>query len=116
MKKTPDPSPDKELLDEAVKLINNCKKPVIYCGGGVINGNCSEYIEPLAEKCGAYGVFSMMGLTAMDCENPRHLGMSGMHGRYAATKTLTQADLVLAVGVRFYRKSNWKQSKICRAC
>ena len=111
VEKTPDPSPDKELLDEAVKLINNCKKPVIYCGGGVINGNCSEYIEPLAEKCGAYGVFSMMGLTAMDCENPRHLGMSGMHGRYAATKTLTQADLVLAVGVRFTERATGNKAK-----
>ena len=111
VEKTPDVSPNKDLLDEAVKLINNCKKPVIYCGGGVINGNCSEFIEPLAEKCGAYGVFSMMGLAAMDCENPRHLGMSGMHGRYAATKTLTEADLVLAAGVRFTERATGNKSK-----
>ena len=65
----------------------------------------------MAEKSGAYGVFSMMGLTAMDCENPRHLGMSGMHGRYAATKTLTEADLVIAAGVRFTERATGNKAK-----
>ncbi len=107
----PDINADKQLLDEAVKLINACKKPVIYCGGGVINSNSTEYIQPIVEKCGAYAVFSMMGLTAMDCEHKRHLGMSGMHGLYAATKTLTKADLVLAVGVRFTERATGNKAK-----
>ena len=110
-KKTPDMSPNKALLDEAVKLINEAKKPVIYCGGGVINGNCSEYIEPLVEKSSAYAAFSMMGLTAMDCENKRHLGMSGMHGRYAATKALAECDLIVGAGVRFTERATGNKEK-----
>jgi acetolactate synthase-1/2/3 large subunit len=74
---------------------------LIYCGGGVINANCSDLIEPLAEKADAYVAFSMMGLTSMDSGSFRYLGMSGMHGRYAATAAFTKTDLVIAAGVRF---------------
>ncbi|MCI1958714.1 MAG: biosynthetic-type acetolactate synthase large subunit, partial [Clostridia bacterium] len=101
VKKVPDPVPETELLDKAVKLINASSRPLIYCGGGVINGNCSDLIEPLAEKADAYVAFSMMGLTSMDSGSFRYLGMSGMHGRFAATNAFTKTDLVIAAGVRF---------------
>jgi len=101
VEKTPDPQPEKEALDAAVKLINESSRPLIYCGGGVINSNTSDLIGPLCEKADAYAAFSIMGLTAMDSSSPRYLGMCGMHGRYAATNAFTKADLVIAAGVRF---------------
>ena len=101
VEKTPDKKPDETLMAQAVEMLKESKRPLIYCGGGVINANCSEYIQPLAEKLDAYVTFSMMGLTAMDGENFRYLGMNGMHGRYASTKAFAEADLILALGVRF---------------
>ena len=85
VKKDCPPCPSTELLNEAVKLINESKRPILYCGGGVINADCSESVTELAEKADAYAAFSMMGLTAMDSKSPRYLGMSGMHGSYKAT-------------------------------
>ena len=63
------------------------------------------------EKCNAYAAFSMMGLTSMDCENKRHLGMSGMHGRYAATKALAECDLIVGAGVRFTERATGNKEK-----
>ena len=103
--------PEKELLDEAVRLIEKSERPLIYCGGGVVNGGCSEEISALAEKCDAYVSFSMMGLTAMDGESPRYLGMSGMHGRYAATRAFSEADLIIAAGVRFTERATGNKTK-----
>lgn len=108
---TPSPEPDTKILDNAIEIIKNSKKPLIYCGGGVINGNCHKELVALAEKLDAYVAFSMMGLTAMDGDHPKYLGMCGMHGRYAATKALSQADLIIAAGVRFTERATGNKSK-----
>lgn len=109
--KLTDSKPDTALLDQAVKMINESKCPVIYCGGGVINANCSEIITKLIEKTDAFMVCSMMGLTAMDNSHPKYLGMSGMHGRFAATKAISECDLVIAAGVRFTDRATGNRSK-----
>ncbi|MCD8035775.1 MAG: biosynthetic-type acetolactate synthase large subunit [Clostridiales bacterium] len=111
VEKTPDPMPDKELLDTAVEIINASNSPLIYCGGGVINGNCPEFIEPLAEKADAFVAFSMMGLTAMNSDSDRYLGMNGMHGHYASTSALAKADLIIAAGVRFADRATGNPDK-----
>lgn len=92
-------------------MINESKSPVIYCGGGVINANCSEIITKLIEKTDAFMVCSMMGLTAMDNSHPKYLGMSGMHGRFAASKAISECDLVIAAGVRFTDRATGNRSK-----
>lgn len=111
VEKTPDKKPDETLMAQAVEMLKESKRPLIYCGGGVINANCSKYIQPLAEKLDAYVTFSMMGLTAMDGENFRYLGMNGMHGRYASTKAFAEADLILALGVRFTDRATGNKDK-----
>lgn len=111
VEKNPDPKPDTALLDQALEMINESKRPVIYCGGGVINANCSEIITKLVDKTDAFMVCSMMGLTAMDNSHPKYLGMSGMHGRFAATKTISECDLVIAAGVRFTDRATGNRSK-----
>lgn len=109
--KLTDFKPDTALLDQAVTMINESQCPVIYCGGGVINANCSEIITKLIEKTDAFMVCSMMGLTAMDNSHPKYLGMSGMHGRFAATKAISECDLVIAAGVRFTDRATGNRSK-----
>ena len=111
VEKTPDDEPDKALLDEAVKLINESRCPLFFCGGGILSADCSEYITPLVEKADGYASFSMMGLTTMDGTNPRYLGMNGMHGRFASTKAFTKADLIIAMGVRFTDRATGNKDK-----
>lgn len=111
VEKTPDQKPDETLLKQALELLKESERPLIYCGGGAINGNCADALVALAEKADAYAAFSMMGLTAMDCRNPRHLGMNGMHGRFVATKAFSMADLVIACGVRFTERATGNKAK-----
>ncbi len=112
--KIPYAHPDKALLNKAIEMINDSRFPLIYCGGGVINGDCAEYIEPLADKADTYVSFSMMGLTAMDSSSFRYLGMNDMHGRYASTKAVDEADLIIAAGVRFTDRATGNKSKFAK--
>lgn len=100
----PMPAPkkyDQKDIDKAVRMINKSKRPFIYCGGGVVSGGAGEAVKKLADKIDAPIGFSMMGLSAIPGTNERNLGMVGMHGRYAAIKAKAEADLVIALGVRF---------------
>lgn len=111
VEKTPDPKPATALLDEAVEAIQASRRPVIYCGGGVISAGCSEIIAKLVEKTDAYVVSSMMGLTAIDNNHPKYLGMNGMHGSFAAIKAMSECDLVIAAGVRFTDRATGNREK-----
>lgn len=97
----PNDEPDVCDLEQALALIKASKKPVVYCGGGAVHANCADDVLKFVEKADAFLVASMMGLTIMDNYHPRYLGMSGMHGRFAAIKTMSECDLIIAVGVRF---------------
>ncbi len=91
----------KESFAEAVKLINECDRPYIYTGGGTVCSNASKELLELAEKIDSPIGSSMMGLSAISHDNSRFLGMTGMHGKFAASKALAKADLLIAIGTRF---------------
>ncbi len=88
-------------IEQASKCINNSRRPFIYFGGGVISSNAREEMLELAEKIDAPIGCSMMGLSVVPTDHPRFLGMQGMHGHYACTKAMNQADCIIALGVRF---------------
>lgn len=111
VEKEQDVKPDTALLDQALEMINKSKRPIVYCGGGVINANCTEAATKLVEKADAYMVCSMMGITAMDNNHPKYLGMSGMHGRFSAIKAMSESDLVIAAGVRFTDRATGDRQK-----
>ncbi len=92
---------DPVSLEKAVKLINHAKRPFIYFGGGVVISDASQELIRFAEKIGAPMGSSMMGLSAVPNGHPLFLGMTGMHGRFAASKVLSESDLIIAVGTRF---------------
>jgi len=92
---------DAGSLEKAVKLIKDAKKPFIYFGGGVVISDASQDLIRFAEKIGAPMGSSMMGLAAVPNGHPLFLGMTGMHGRFAASKVMSQSDLIIAVGTRF---------------
>lgn len=88
-------------LRQAAEMIKNAKRPYIYFGGGIISGKASAELLALADKIDAPIGCSLMGLSAIPNDHPRFLGMNGMHGHYASSVAQDEADLVIALGVRF---------------
>ena len=95
------PKADESKIDEAVAILSKAKRPYIYVGGGVAGLGMGAKIEKLAQKMDAFIGCSFMGLSSIDSNNDRFLGMQGMHGRYASSMAQNEADVIFAVGVRF---------------
>jgi acetolactate synthase-1/2/3 large subunit len=109
--KSPYASPSEHDIIRAVEMIENAKKPYIYSGGGVVISDAGGEVKALAERSDAYIGFSMMGLSALPGDYWRCLGMTGMHGRYASTKANSEADLIIAVGVRFSDRATGNKAR-----
>ncbi len=92
---------DSQAIKQAAELIASSQRPFLYAGGGVTAAGAGEELIRLAETIGAPIGTSMMGLSAVDHNHPLFLGMTGMHGRYAATQVMDKSDLIIAVGSRF---------------
>ncbi len=92
---------DISKIKEAVDLIEQSKKPVIYSGGGVIQNDASEELTVLAKLLNFPVTNTLMGLGAFPGSNPQFMGMLGMHGTYQANMAMHNADLIIAVGARF---------------
>lgn len=107
------PVPD---LTEALAAITCSERPFIYCGGGVISAGAEAEVRSLSERLSAPIGLSMMGLTAVPSSYALNLGMCGMHGRYAATVAQAEADLVIAVGVRFSDRATGDTSAYTENC
>ncbi len=88
-------------IRKAVDALLAAKRPVIYTGGGVVQGNASEPLRELAELLGYPVTNTLMGLGAFPATSPQFLGMLGMHGTFEANNAMHFADLILAVGARF---------------
>jgi len=88
-------------LAEALGVIAKCRRPFIYCGGGVLASHAEQEVLALSKRLGAPVGLSMMGLTAVPASYELNLGMCGMHGNYAANAAQSRADLMIAVGSRF---------------
>ena len=95
--------PGQDEIDRAVAMLAAAKRPVFYCGGGVINSGpkASKSLERLVKLTGAPITLTLMGLGAYPGTDPQFLGMLGMHGTYEANLAMHDADLILAVGSRF---------------
>ena len=88
-------------IEEAAEYINSSKRPYVYFGGGVITAGAQPEMLALADKIDAPVGCSLMGLSAVPTEHPRFLGMQGMHGHYASSMAMHNADLIISLGVRF---------------
>ena len=96
------PSEEEESnVDEAVSLLEKSKKPVLYAGGGIIQGNASEELKKLAKIMNAPVTNTLMGLGAFPATHQNFIGMLGMHGTYEANMAMHEADLIFALGSRF---------------
>ncbi len=86
---------------EAAELINNARKPLVLCGQGVTLSGSQKLLSELVNKADLPVATTLMGLAAFDAGDPHFVGMLGMHGSYAANLNSNQADVILAVGMRF---------------
>ena len=95
------------------ELINDSKKPIIYAGGGVVNSNASSNLYKIAKKNNIPVSLSLMGLGAFPCDDELSIGMLGMHGAPYTNYLLNEADLILALGVRFDDRATGNIEKFC---
>ncbi len=93
--------PNVKQLQKVVQLIQKAKKPVIFAGGGIILSKASEQLTTLAKRSSIPVTGSLMGLGGFPGTDSLWLGMLGMHGTYRANMAVSEADLLIAVGVRF---------------
>ena len=112
--KAPLPEVDMQEIAEAAKMIAASERPYIYIGGGAIIDDAGEEIVRLADKIDAPIGCTMMGLSAVPTDNPRWLGMEGMHGHYASSISQNEADLIITAGCRFSDRGTGNVSKYAR--
>ncbi|MDG5799469.1 biosynthetic-type acetolactate synthase large subunit [Marinilabiliaceae bacterium ANBcel2] len=97
----PRPTIDKSSIESAVQLINLAKKPMILAGQGIILGNAEQELITFAEKTGIPVAWTLLGLSSIPSNHPLNIGMLGMHGNYGPNIKTNEADLIIAIGMRF---------------
>lgn len=93
------PAPSPESIERALDLLRGAKKPVIMAGGGSLDA--SAEITALARAWDIPVITTLMGLGAFPSSDPLWLGMPGMHGSVAANRAISEADVLLGIGLRF---------------
>lgn len=108
------PPPSRDLVRLAAAAIRSAKRPVIYCGGGIIASGASDALREFAEKTGIPVAMTLQGLGAFPSEHYLSLNMLGMHGTVYANYAVNDADLLLALGVRFDDRVTGKVSEFAK--
>ncbi|MEM9084804.1 MAG: biosynthetic-type acetolactate synthase large subunit [Pseudomonadota bacterium] len=92
-----------EQITEAVEMIANAERPILYTGGGVINSGpeASELLRQFQDLTGSPVTSTLMGLGCFPHTHPDFLGMLGMHGTYEANMSMNRADVMVCIGARF---------------
>ena len=90
------------------------RKPIIYCGGGVVASDAAEELREFAAKTGIPVAMTVHGLGSMPSDHYLSLNMLGMHGTVYANYAVNEADLLLALGVRFDDRVTGKLSEFAK--
>lgn len=90
-----------EDIENAIKLIENSKKPFIYAGGGIISSDASPELIEFADTIDSPVCLSAMGLGGVPSSSERFTGMIGMHGTKTSNIVANECDLLIAIGARF---------------
>ncbi|MBX6312898.1 MAG: biosynthetic-type acetolactate synthase large subunit [Isosphaeraceae bacterium] len=106
--------PTTEQIRAALAAIKASRKPIIYCGGGVIAADAAAELRTFAEKTGIPVAMTLQGLGALPSDHYLSLGMLGMHGTVYANYAINEADLLLALGVRFDDRVTGKVSEFAK--
>ena len=85
----------------AADIINEAKKPLILFGHGVMIAHAEAELKEFIEKTGIPAAWTLLGLSALPSDHPLNIGMLGMHGNYGPNIKTNEADVIIAVGMRF---------------
>ncbi len=103
---------DSELA-KVVDLIKAAKKPMLYCGGGIITAEASEELREFVNRTQIPVATTLMGIGCFPEDHPFSLKWLGMHGTVYANNAVNEADLLLAIGVRFDDRVTGNVAKFC---
>ncbi len=104
---------DNGRIRRAAGMINESEKPLLYIGGGIIHSNACRELYELAKKNSIPVASTLMGLGSFPSDDPLYLGMLGMHGARFTNLVINEADLLLALGVRFDDRATGNIKKFC---
>jgi acetolactate synthase I/II/III large subunit len=102
-----------DIISQAAAMINASTKPVFYIGGGVMSSGAYLEIAAIAEKNAIPITSTLMGLGCMPHNHPLYIGMLGMHGARYTNHILEEADLLIALGVRFDDRATGNIAQFC---
>ncbi len=95
------PEPDSHEVVKAAQLLSEAERPVLLVGHGVVQAAGYRELRELAEKTDTPVLTTLLGISALPESHPLSFGMIGMHGHFWANRAVEEADLVVAVGMRF---------------
>lgn len=110
----PDVKAKDAALHKMVRLIEQAKRPMIYCGGGIISGNASQDLLEFVERTHIPVATTLMGIGCFPENHRLSLKWLGMHGTVYANNAVNEADLLLAIGVRFDDRVTGKFEEFCK--
>jgi acetolactate synthase-1/2/3 large subunit len=108
------PRAKQEQINQIAAAIRLAKRPIIYAGGGIISAGASEELRTLAKKAEIPVTMTVMGLGAFPSQDRLSLDMLGMHGSVYSNYAVEQADLLIALGVRFDDRVTGKVDEFCK--
>ena len=114
----PVPAPKAAPAEQVVRIaeeLSTCNRPFIYVGGGMVASGAEGEVLALADALDAPIGCSLMGVSGIPSDHPRFVGMQGMHGHYTSSLAMYNADLILALGVRFNDRSTGDRFKFARS-
>ena len=108
-----EPEADDQQLLEVLSLLAKAKRPMIYCGGGILSADASADLLEFVELTQIPVATTLMGISCFPENHPLSLKWLGMHGTVYANNAVNEADLLLAIGVRFDDRVTGKVEKFC---
>ncbi len=102
------------VIREAAEMINKADKPMILAGHGVLIAKAENELIALAEKTKTPVATTLLGLSAFPSDHPLFVGFLGMHGSYSSNVNTNEADLLIAIGMRFDDRVTGKLSEYAR--
>jgi len=94
---------DRAQIERAVELIANAKRPLFYCGGGIVNSGpkAAQLLTRFTRLTGYPITLTLMGLGVYPASDKQYLGLVGMHGTYESNKAMHACDVMINIGARF---------------
>jgi acetolactate synthase-1/2/3 large subunit len=110
----PDRKASRQELEKVLEMVRRSQRPIVYAGGGIVSSEAAPHLRAFAERTGIPVALTLHGLGGFPSEHFLCLQMLGMHGTVYANYAINDADLLLALGVRFDDRVTGKVSEFAK--